>query len=96
MPVCVRGVTWPTAARHPLVRLRRSPEERQLLASALQLLWQLVFGARLVTVHVQIGEPILPAPGVPFDGEALHRAVLAEMRRLIESHRREGRGNPPL
>ena len=93
VPVCVRGVTWPTVARHPLVLLRQSADERQLLASALQLLWQLVFGARLVTIHVQIGEPIQAPPGVPFDGKALHRAVLAGMRSLIESPPR-GPGNP--
>ncbi len=91
VPVCVRGVTSRAAARHPLVRLRRSPDAQQLAASALQLLWQLIFDARLVTIHVQIGHPITPDPGVPFEGEALHRSVLAEMRALIES-RPEGRG----
>ncbi len=85
VPVCVRGVTWSAAASHPLVRFRRSPEAQQLLASALQLLWQLIFGARLVTIHVQIGQPITPDPGAPFDGEALHRVVLEEMHALIES-----------
>lgn len=88
VPVCVRAVTWRAAAGHPLVRFRTSAEAQQLLASALQLLWQLVFGARLITVHVQIGEPITLGPGAEFDGQALHRLVLAEMRRLIE--------NPPL
>jgi 1-acyl-sn-glycerol-3-phosphate acyltransferase len=84
VPVCVRGVTWRAAAGHPLLRLRRSPADQQLLASALQLLWQLVFAARLVTIHVQIGEPIRPAAGDPFDGPGLHAAVLSEMRHLIE------------
>jgi hypothetical protein len=84
VPICVRGVTWRAAAAHPLLRLRRSSEDRQLLASALQLLWQLVSAARLVTIHVQIGEPIRQAPGVPFDGPSLHAAVMAGMRYLIE------------
>jgi 1-acyl-sn-glycerol-3-phosphate acyltransferase len=85
VPVCVRGVSWKWAARNPLARARRTSEERQLLASALQLLWQLLLGARLVNVDVQIGEPTTPVLGSRFDGEALHRAVVAEMRRLIES-----------
>lgn len=84
VPVCVRGVTWRELAAHPLLRSRRTLEERQLLVSAIQLLWQLLTGARLVTVHVQIGRPIMPGVGTPFDGQALHAALLAEMRQLIE------------
>jgi hypothetical protein len=55
------------------------------MASALQLMWQLISRARLVTVHVQIGVPVLPPAGSSFDAAALHAAVLAEMKRLIES-----------
>ena len=84
IPVCVRGVTWAGAASHPLLRLRTSLADRQLLASAMQLLWQLLSGARLVAVSVQIGDPIVCGEGRQFDAEALHRAVLDEMRRMIE------------
>jgi len=85
VPVCVRGVTWLSAARNPLTCLRRSPADRQLLASALQLLWQLLFKTRPVTVNVQIGEPILSQGEARFDAEALHRAVLDSMQRLIRN-----------
>jgi hypothetical protein len=83
VPVCVRGVTWRTAAHHPLTGMRETPEDRQLLASALQLLWQLLFGSRPVTVRVQIGVPILPPERQRFDGASFHAAVLEEMRQLI-------------
>ncbi|MFH1184185.1 MAG: 1-acyl-sn-glycerol-3-phosphate acyltransferase [Chloroflexota bacterium] len=85
IPVCVRGVTWLAAARNPLTRLRRSPADRQLLASALQLLWQLLFKTRPVTVNVQIGNPIFAEGAGRFDAEALHRAVLDSMQRLIRN-----------
>jgi 1-acyl-sn-glycerol-3-phosphate acyltransferase len=84
VPVCVRGVTWGFAAQHPLTHIRKSSADRQLLASALQLLWQLIFGLRPVTVKVQIGKPILVGAGSRLDPDELHSAVLAEMRRLIE------------
>lgn len=89
VPVCVRGVTWRAAARNPIVRRHRSAEAGQLLASALQLLWQLLSGSRLVTIHVQIGTPISASPGPELDGERLHRLVLAEMRDLIENAPRD-------
>jgi hypothetical protein len=59
VPICVRGVTWQAVARHPVTRLRRLPADRQLLASALQLLWQLWFKIRPITVRIQIGRPTL-------------------------------------
>jgi 1-acyl-sn-glycerol-3-phosphate acyltransferase len=84
VPVCVRGVTWPAVARHPIAKLRRKSDDRQLLASFIQLLWQLVFKVQVVTARVQIGKPIrsdrLPAHG----GSDLHAAVLQQMRKLIE------------
>ena len=71
------------AARHPLARLRRNPEDQQLLASAFQLLCQVMFGTRPVTARVQIGRPLrIGEPGLE-EPAALHRAVLQQMRELI-------------
>lgn len=85
LPVLVRGVTWNAAAHLWLTRLRRTPEGQQLLASALQLLWQLTFNARPVSVTVQIGTPIRAEGGSRFDAAALHSSVLREMRAMIQN-----------
>jgi 1-acyl-sn-glycerol-3-phosphate acyltransferase len=83
VPVCVRGVTWPAAARHPLARLRRRPDDQQLLASALQLLCQVLFGTRPVTARVQIGRPVRLGQRGLESPTALHEAVLQQMAELI-------------
>jgi hypothetical protein len=85
IPVCVRGVTWAKMANHPLTRLRQSPDDRQLMASAMQLLVQFVLGTRPVTVRVQIGRPIRAVGSRLTNSGSLHEAVLDEMKRLIES-----------
>jgi len=85
VPICVRGVTSHALASSAILGNGRSAENRQLLASALQLLWQLLTGARLVTVHVQIGNPIPPRDAPNFDAEQLHRDVIQEMQRMIEA-----------
>ena len=85
VPVCVRGVTWAAAARHPLTRLRRKPDDQQLFASALQLLAQVLFGSRPVTARVQIGRPLLIGePGLE-EPAALHEAILHRMQELISA-----------
>lgn len=84
LPAAVRGVVWKRAAYHPLTRLRRSRDDRELLASALQLLTQLVFDLRPVTVHVRFGRPISAKQLGSTDPRTVHRAVLAEMRELLE------------
>jgi 1-acyl-sn-glycerol-3-phosphate acyltransferase len=85
VPVVVRGVVWDKAARHPLLALKRTRQEKERLASAIQLLATVVFGIRPVTVTVQIGRPIDPGEHGGRDTAALHRAVLAEMRSLIDN-----------
>lgn len=88
IPVCVRGVAWRASAHSPLARLRQTLDDRQLLASALQLLFELMFRARPVTVKIQIGRPVRIEGRGPYVLERLHAAVLDEMRSMIE--------NPPL
>jgi 1-acyl-sn-glycerol-3-phosphate acyltransferase len=84
VPICVRGVMWSRLASHPLIRLRRKRDDQQLLASALQLLSSVLLRARPVTVRIQFGNPVRATDADVAPASALHRAVLAEMRRLIE------------
>ncbi len=95
VPVLVRGVVWKAAARHPLLLFKRTREEKEKLTAALQLLGMVVFGIRPVTVHVQIGRPIRPGDFDRRDSQAIHRAVLAEMKTLIQNPP-EGRGESAL
>lgn len=87
VPVAVRSVVWKKTARHPIARLRRDAADRELLASALQLLAMLVLKLRPVTVKVQIGRPITVDQLGTTDPGTIRRAVLAEMAALI--------ANPP-
>jgi len=83
LPVCVRGVAWAAAARHPLARLRRAEDDRRLLASVFQLLFQIALGVRPVTAHVQIGRPI-PVDDMSVDGLAsLHGSLIGQMQSMM-------------
>jgi hypothetical protein len=91
LPVCVRGVSWNAAAHHPLARLRKAQDDRQLLASVIQLLFQIALGVRPVTARVQIGQPI-PVENPSRDGlSELHGRLIREMQRLMVDAPR-GRG----
>jgi 1-acyl-sn-glycerol-3-phosphate acyltransferase len=83
LPVCVRGVAWTAAARHPLARLRRAKDDRQLLASVLQLLLQIALGIRPVTARVQVGQPIPIADMSPGGSSSLHSSLIGQMQRLM-------------
>ena len=85
VPVCVRSVTWDKTTNNVLVRSRRTPDDRQLLASALQLLANVALHARPVTVKVQVGEPIRTSQLGSTSTAVIHEAVLRSMRQLIES-----------
>ncbi len=93
VPVCVRGVTWRAAARHPLPQLRRKSDDQQLLASVLQLLCQVLVGIRPVRPTVRIGRPLwMHGPGAKSAAD-LHAAVLESMRTLVrEPSRGQGQG----
>lgn len=84
VPLVVRGVTWKAAANHPLIRLRHGADDRQLLASALQLLANVVLRVRPVTVQIQVGTPILAADLGTTDVAAIHQAVLRSMTDLLQ------------
>jgi hypothetical protein len=83
LPVCVRGVAWTAAARHPLARLRKAQDDRQLLASVLQLLFQIALGIRPVTAHVQIGQPIPVEDMSPDSLSSLHGSLVGQMQELM-------------
>lgn len=91
VPVLVRGVLWRTAATHPLLKLKRSRDERERLAATLQLLAHVVCRATAVTVHVHVGHPISTGALGTTDARAIHLAVLAEMRRLHAAGTNQGR-----
>mgnify|MGYP000220997903 CR=1 FL=1 len=83
LPILVRGVVWRKALHHPLTRLRRTRLEREELATALQLFAHL--NRKIdIKVRVQIGNPIYAKVLGSTETQVIHRAVLAEMKRLIE------------
>lgn len=88
LPVAVRGVVRKNIAFHPLIHLKRAREEREKFAAALQLLAHVILRMRDVHVRVQIGNPIFPRDLGTTETKAIHQAVLAEMKQLIE--------NPPV
>jgi putative hemolysin len=85
LPVLVRGVVWKKTARHALTRLRRTREDREKLAAALQLLAHVVLNKKPLDVTVQIGDPVTVAGLGSKATKDLHRAVLNEMKRMIEN-----------
>ncbi|MBI5932120.1 MAG: 1-acyl-sn-glycerol-3-phosphate acyltransferase [Chloroflexi bacterium] len=89
VPVLVRGVVRIKSARHPLVKLRKTQEERGRLAAAFQLLAHVVFKQKDVDVRVQIGRPIYARELGSTETQVIHQAVLEGMRRLIEEEPHE-------
>jgi 1-acyl-sn-glycerol-3-phosphate acyltransferase len=87
VPVLVSGVVWERTARHWLTRLKRTPEEREKLAAALQLLAMITRGARPTSVHVRFGEPITTGEAGLTDLKCIHEKLIARMRGLIENSR---------
>jgi len=85
IPVLVSGVIWDKAARHWLLRFKKSRFEREKLAAALQLLALIVHDARPNTVHVQFAKPITVQEIGSTDVQAIHLVVLERMRELIQS-----------
>ena len=85
LPVLVRNVAAKKYARHWLLRIKKTKEEREKLATALQLLGMIIFDEKLVIVTVQIGNPIYVKDLGSNDTSVIHEAVLAEMKTLIET-----------
>ncbi len=85
LPVLVRKVVAVKYAKHWLLKIKKTKEEREKLATALQLLGMILFDEKPVTVTVQIGNPIYVKELGSNDTNVIHQAVLAEMKYLIEN-----------
>jgi hypothetical protein len=75
--------------------LKKTREEREKLAAAVQLLAHMLLNKKPLDVTVQIGNPITAAELGCRDTQVIHQAVLAEMKRLLE-HPPEGSGESAL
>ena len=91
VPVLVSGVVWEKTAHHWLTRIKKTREEREKLATALQLLAILSRGARPTTVHVRFGRPITASETGSMDTNCIHQKLMERMRSLIEN-RQDGEG----
>jgi len=85
LPMLVRGVVWKKALNHPLTRIRRTRVEREQLAAAYQVFVHMSRKIKDLRVRVQIGRPIHARDLGTTETKTVHRAVLAEMKRLIEN-----------
>ncbi len=85
LPVFVRGVVAAKYANHWLLKIKKTKEEKEKLATALQLLGMIIFDEKPVTVCVQIGRPIYTRDLGTTETSVIHQAVLTEMKALIEN-----------
>jgi 1-acyl-sn-glycerol-3-phosphate acyltransferase len=84
LPMLVSGVFWKNVVRNPITRLKKDREDREKLGAAFQLLAQVILSLHPLIVTVQVGEPIGLAEIGSSELSAIHEAVLARMRTLIE------------
>ena len=92
LPVLVRSVNSPKYANHWLTKFRKNKEEQERLAAALYLLGLMLLNDKPSTVIVQIGNPIYIKDIGSNDTKAMHKAVLAEMKSLIENPPKDSEG----
>jgi 1-acyl-sn-glycerol-3-phosphate acyltransferase len=85
LPVLARNVVAKKYANHWLLKIKKTKEEKEKLATALQLLGMVMFKEKPVTVVIQIGKPIYAKDFGTNETEVIHQAVLAEMKNLIEN-----------
>jgi 1-acyl-sn-glycerol-3-phosphate acyltransferase len=85
LPTVVRSVVWKRMVDSPIIRIKHTRDERELLVVALQLLAMVMFNTKPVRVIVQIGEPITVKELGTTETQVIQQAVLAEMKRLIEN-----------
>lgn len=85
LPVLARSVVAKKYANHWVLNIKKNREEKEKLATALQLLGMVIFHEKPVTVTIQIGKPIYAKDLGTTNTESIHQAVLAEMKSLIEN-----------
>ena len=95
LPILVRGVVWEKAANHWLTKIKKTKEEKNRLAAALQLLAYVMLKVKPVSVRVQIGKPIYASGLGSTKTQVIHQAVLSEMKYLIQNIP-EGHGEPAI
>jgi hypothetical protein len=85
VPILVRGVIWDKTAKHILLGIKKTREDKEKLAAAFQLLAHIAFAKKNVRVSVQIGRPIYAKDLGTTDPAVIHQAVTAGMKHLIEN-----------
>ncbi len=85
LPVLARSVVAKKYANHWLLKIKKTKDEKEKLATALQLLGMVMFNEKPVTVTIQIGKPIYAKELGSTETEVIHQAVLVEMKNLIEN-----------
>lgn len=95
VPILVSGVVWEKTARHWLTRFKKTREDRERLAAALQLLAIIVRDERPTTVHVRFAKPITGEEVGSLEADCIHEKLIERMRGLIECHK-DGEGESIL
>jgi hypothetical protein len=85
VPALVSNVLWSKAVNHPLTRVKRERFEREKLGAALQLLLQILFNARPVTVQIQFAKPVTLDEVGSMDAASIHRVVIERMQTLLQN-----------
>ncbi len=91
LPVLISGVIWERTAHHWLTHIRRTREDREKLAAALQLLAMVTRDVRPNTVHVRFAKPITVDEVDSLEADCIHEKIMERMRCLLES-RNDGDG----
>ena len=84
LPMLVSNVLWKKVVSNPITKLKKDREDREKLGAAFQLLAQVIFNLHPLIVTVQVGEPVGLTEIGSTELPAIHEAVLARMRTLIE------------
>ncbi len=95
VPVLISGVIWERTAHYWLTRIKRTREDREKLAAALQLLVMVTRDARPTTVHVRFAKPITVDEVDPLDADCIHEKIIERMHCLIENQN-DGNGESIL
>lgn len=91
VPVLISGVIWERTAHYWLTRIKRTRDERERLAAALQLLVLVTRDARPNTVHVHFAKPITAEEVNPLDSDCIQEKIIERMQCLLEN-RNDGEG----
>lgn len=85
LPMLVSNVLWRKVVSNPITKLKKVREDREKLGAAFQLLAQVIFNLHPLIVTIKVGEPVGLTEIGSTDLSAIHKAVLAGMRTLINN-----------